>query len=480
MVDTCNVCVEKFTRIRKEVVCEQCNYSCCSNCTEKHFSTTTSEPHCMQCGILWDMEFLHKTHSVASQKRIRQVHKDNLFNQEKSHLPDTQQYIDLYREIPILKNEKQSIDDELSILQINSGPLYQLSNIERAFYNKQCGALKYESVVRNERIKQIKQVLFGEIDAIEENHHINPIITEKKVGYIKRCVHESCKGFVQKSNHKCGVCKTKICHHCLNELTEDDEEQHECSEDDVATATLLMKDSKPCPECGVPIHRIDGCSHMFCTQCKTPFDWKTMKIQRNGNSNPHYYEWLRTNTPSTVNTSSEEDTNNPNILRNRLLGSVMWKKWINTNPNENRIVELILINLDHMSQYFGNIQPMTSEEFTRKNRHLRVKYLVNDITEEKMKTDLMKQYKRNEFDKHLYQIGQAIENFRVEFPKKCLNKSSTDFNQLYNECFEFKDNLEKSYTKLKSIFNIQSQSTYLNFSFEFERVNRFVTSIQIT
>jgi hypothetical protein len=33
---------------------------------------------------------------------------------------------------------------------------------------------------------------------------------------------------------------------------------------------------------------------MFCTDCKVTFNWRTMQIHGQGNSNPHYLEWKAT------------------------------------------------------------------------------------------------------------------------------------------------------------------------------------------
>lgn len=70
-------------------------------------------------------------------------------------------------------------------------------------------------------------------------------------------------------------------------------EMHVCDTANVATVEALREISKPCPNCGVLIERVDGCAHMFCTQCSHPFDWNTMKLQR-FNTNPDYRVWIST------------------------------------------------------------------------------------------------------------------------------------------------------------------------------------------
>ena len=54
---------------------------------------------------------------------------------------------------------------------------------------------------------------------------------------------------------------------------------HACNAPDEATAALLAEHC-PCPnkDCGVLIHKIDGCSHMECVQCKSHFCWECRTV----------------------------------------------------------------------------------------------------------------------------------------------------------------------------------------------------------
>ena len=68
--------------------------------------------------------------------------------------------------------------------------------------------------------------------------------------------------------------------------------QHTCNPDVRATAQLLDNDTRPCPRCSSLIHKIDGCDHMWCTQCHVSFSWDKGTIETSRH-NPHYYEWQR-------------------------------------------------------------------------------------------------------------------------------------------------------------------------------------------
>ena len=50
---------------------------------------------------------------------------------------------------------------------------------------------------------------------------------------------------------------------------------------------MIYKSSKPCPRCSTMINRSQGCDHMFCTNCRTHFNYVTGEVYTNS-SNHHY------------------------------------------------------------------------------------------------------------------------------------------------------------------------------------------------
>uniref|UniRef100_A0A6C0BLP7 RING-type domain-containing protein n=1 Tax=viral metagenome TaxID=1070528 RepID=A0A6C0BLP7_9ZZZZ len=100
------------------------------------------------------------------------------------------------------------------------------------------------------------------------------------------CPVASCRGFVE--NGKCGLCKETVCLRCRELLTPD----HVCKVEDLQSIALLLQDSKQCPRCCATIHRTEGCNHMFCTNCRTHFDWVNGTILKTS-SNGHYLHLQR-------------------------------------------------------------------------------------------------------------------------------------------------------------------------------------------
>jgi hypothetical protein len=128
---------------------------------------------------------------------------------------------------------------------------------------------------------------------ISSNTRATPArVREKTVHrFVRACPCDGCKGYLSTA-WKCGLCSTNACSKCHVALTDVDD-IHECDPDVLATAQLIAKESKPCPGCHINITKIDGCNQMWCTQCKTPWDWKSGRIETKVH-NPHYFEYLRT------------------------------------------------------------------------------------------------------------------------------------------------------------------------------------------
>jgi ribosomal protein S27AE len=115
----------------------------------------------------------------------------------------------------------------------------------------------------------------------------------ERKSFIRACPVESCRGYLS-TQWKCGLCNLWTCPDCNIVKGEIKDGDHQCKPDDLATAKLIASDTRTCPKCATGIFKIEGCDQMWCTQCHTPFSWKTGRIESNIH-NPHYYEWLRRN-----------------------------------------------------------------------------------------------------------------------------------------------------------------------------------------
>jgi hypothetical protein len=122
------------------------------------------------------------------------------------------------------------------------------------------------------------------LEAIDILRHTTP--TVHPAALAQKCPSGECRGFLQ-DDWVCGICRATYCEHCHGVL----EDNHACDPDTVKTVKLLKRDTKPCPSCQAPIHRIEGCAQMWCTQCHTAFDWRTGHVVTGRIHNPHYFEF---------------------------------------------------------------------------------------------------------------------------------------------------------------------------------------------
>lgn len=140
----------------------------------------------------------------------------------------------------------------------------------------------------NGEIQKLTEERFRKLEAIPGwNRTANK--EKQEVRFVRGCPKEDCRGFLSTA-WKCGMCDVHVCSKC--HLPNDDGEDHVCNESDVATAKMISAESKPCPNCHVNITKIDGCNQMWCTQCKTAWNWVSGRIETHVH-NPHYFEYMR-------------------------------------------------------------------------------------------------------------------------------------------------------------------------------------------
>ena len=111
-----------------------------------------------------------------------------------------------------------------------------------------------------------------------------------------------CKGFVEDISWACGLCHTRYCSKCFKLLdahttpqlgvstTQPVSTTHRCKKDDVATAKMIMKETKACPSCAARVTKINGCDQMFCIKCHRAFNWTTLRIIDGPIHNPEYFD----------------------------------------------------------------------------------------------------------------------------------------------------------------------------------------------
>jgi len=218
-----------------------------------------------------------------------------------------------------------------------------------------------------------------------------PALTEAtKRRFIKPCPKDECRGFLS-TQYQCGLCHCKVCSKCHVLKTS---AVHTCNPDDLATAEFLMLDTKPCPKCATPIHKIDGCNQMWCTLCQTAFNWLSGKLVHGSVHNPHYFEFMQNR-----NRTQGQERNPNDILCGREVNAEFLVELLNfMTPSGNYII---------VHRFVQNLIFLKEEvrEFTvydaMDNHKNRIAYLRKEIDEDTFKKQIFIRHKHNSMNREI-------------------------------------------------------------------------------
>ena len=226
------------------------------------------------------------------------------------------------------------------------------------------------------------------------------------------CPADSCRGFLSTA-YKCGICEKYTCSECLevlgliNDTTTLDalKGAHTCKAENIESAKMIKKETRPCPKCGARIFKIDGCDQMWCTVdgCSTAFSWNTGHVVTGKVHNPHYYEWLRRNgngeAPREVGDIPCGGIPNTGVFMRLLINNP-----VISNDEKNRIFEIHrnIIDLETRLLVF----PARPDALM--NKDINVRYLMNTITEDVWKQKL--EHTEAAFNRKK-EIGQLLQTF---------------------------------------------------------------------
>lgn len=332
----CIICTEKITP-SKVATCPYCEYTSCVSCARRYV-LNESDTQCMNCKKPWSRAHQNAILKPSFVNRELKKHQEQvLFEREMAQFPATIEVIEerrietklrielnisqekvsaarahlRYLNTIILENKhiiaasklapKMYSASNLSELAIAAAETKQRIVIATEEYNRDVyKELVLRSLLRmtgQERKVVAENFIEGAdpADILETLRHtgqLSDALKRNGSNFVRACPIESCKGFLNQ-RWKCGICETITCSKCNIPKTRDNEEDHICNPDDVATAELLAKDTKPCPQCGTGIYKIDGCDQMWCTECRCAFSWKTGQMETGHVHNPHFFEYQR-------------------------------------------------------------------------------------------------------------------------------------------------------------------------------------------
>jgi hypothetical protein len=260
------------------------------------------------------------------------------------------------------------------------------------------------------------------------------IVESEKRAFVRACPGTGCKGFLSTA-WKCGLCENWTCPTCHEIKGPEKDVPHTCNPDSVATAELLARDSRNCPNCASMIFKINGCDQMWCTQCHTAFSWRTGRIETHTIHNPHYYEYQRTHgtlprQPGDIPCGGLPDWHQFHHFLTNIYGS--------TNYN---IISNAFRSHGH-AQYV--ILPRYTVDAHNENRDLRVKFMIGDISEEVFKKKVQQREKANNrktdirqvIDMYMTVLVDTIQTFVQSRDVIIMVRSLEGLRQHYNSTLE--------------------------------------------
>lgn len=180
----------------------------------------------MACSKEWDFEFVASNTDDSFHNKEYRVHRAKLLQErERSLLPATQSIV-------MTEKRKDKLQEQINVIHLENRRLLNIIDENKM------------------RMRLLSNSIRGDIVQNEEK--------TAKPRYIAHCPVSDCNGFVEEG-WKCGICEVHVCKKCHHPKASKKDANHECNKEDVETAKLLAKDTKPCPNCKIPIFKIGGC-----------------------------------------------------------------------------------------------------------------------------------------------------------------------------------------------------------------------------
>lgn len=393
----CQVCCETFNKSNHSKVSCYCNFVQCSSCAEKYLLETPNDPHCMNCKTGWNREKLMENFTKKFVGKTFKERRENLlFERERALMPATQ---------PAAERTKK-MSDIMKKIREKDGIAVELFNQQNQILNEPCA----DDESRMARYRRYLDVKARGDDSYRERMYLDyqhnllmnrPAASGPRREFIRACPANDCRGFLS-TGWKCGMCDTKVCPTCHEIKTED---EHECKPENVETARLLAKDTRPCPKCASMIFKIDGCDQMYCTACNTAFSWRTGQVETGRVHNPHYYDYLR-------RVHNGDIPREPGDIVHNQCGMIPHANHINQVINSyptvrHNIIFLLSILQSHwhIEHIMTRIRPGVPDTET-----LRINYMIGDLSEEVFKKELQKLEKARQKKNEINDIMTTYQN----------------------------------------------------------------------
>lgn len=424
----CPVCRDHYSlRIRKPIKCPACHFTCCMACMRQYILSSVTEPACMECRMQFQYEFLLE-HLPSSfwHKEYKEFRKDMLLAREESRIPETQGCI-------VRIHRKDQFYQAMEVYRKKMDRMRRFYSRMLDRFNRMTNMIAAESrgdlvipddhpffahfdendrPLMNEKHEMLCMVLVG---GEEEETAIASRARNESVAstWLHACPRDDCRGFLRGDQNRCPLCRARVCNQCLcllpsSTLAAEDLEEttaHECQREDLETVELLRQNTRPCPTCSMSIYKISGCDQMWCTQCRTPFSWRTGQKINQTIHNPHYYEWMQRQ-------AADGTTVAPRELMDIPCGGLPSIHQIQLFPPWScewfYDLHQTIIHTEHVVLPRSQQQHQPPHNNNDAEKELRIAYLLNRISRSEWKTEL---YRREKVRQKHAQYSQILQTF---------------------------------------------------------------------
>lgn len=308
----CQICCLKFTKSisRMPIACSSCEAVHCRNCVSTYILINPTSPNCMNCNTPYSKKKL-KNEILRKRGEFKQYelkNADYIIAEDKKNLDPYISHIAKRNLAKTYKSEEKEAWNEYLQSQVtmerSRDEFFEFERKLRSELRTRLNVerMKHTTLVQDMRMKKKRFENLKELGKDAALNFVHPGFDES--GSMKKlegtsCPRELCNGVLLKDpdskgcvQHKCSICLHFVCVRCdrcfsPGKQSEEKRMNHVCIESEVETKKLLMNTTKPCPTCSIRVSKTEGCDHMWCTQCRTTFSWKTGEKLANTHSNPH-------------------------------------------------------------------------------------------------------------------------------------------------------------------------------------------------
>ena len=438
--ERCSVCFDGFNKsTRVKTSCPRCAISICRTCLQTYLLGDISDtPRCInpECTSGWEREYIDGELTRQFRLITYKEHREKvLMDREKSRLPATQEDAAAY---------KHSQVETVRLSEISGDIQAQISQLERRLYGVQDQMHTHKGIIEHFGAERFRRA--GGAAAASS------VQKTAAAAFIRACPAEGCKGFLSTA-WKCGLCNKWACSQCHEVKGDDRDAEHTCDPNNVATAQLIERESKPCPKCAVRISKIDGCDQMWCVACNTAFSWTSGRIAEGAVHNPHYFDWLRkqgvdpATRPAAAGAGGACGRNDDYAITRALGNGYGYLSRTSENQESRHTTEYLYEawrQIREIQDPYAYRNRIANADTQEQYRQLRVLYMSGEIPEDEWKIKLQRVEKNANFFAAESQVDDVFVNagqdlmrqvLTPEHDKKSIKKQFAELVQYCNECY---------------------------------------------